>query len=71
MGFLLTMFLVYLSVNLMLLQDVEELIEEVQEARRIKLLHQPSKVHLYCLSRFVIAGRLFVDLTYYPVEQTH
>ncbi|KAK4581118.1 hypothetical protein RGQ29_024690 [Quercus rubra] len=25
-------------------QDVEELIEEVQEARRIKLLHQPSKV---------------------------
>ncbi|XP_030926517.1 stomatal closure-related actin-binding protein 3-like [Quercus lobata] len=25
-------------------QDVEELIEEVQEGRRIKLLHQPSKV---------------------------
>ncbi|XP_041024638.1 stomatal closure-related actin-binding protein 3-like [Juglans microcarpa x Juglans regia] len=25
-------------------QDVEELVEEVQEARRIKLLHQPSKV---------------------------
>ncbi|XP_020219948.1 stomatal closure-related actin-binding protein 3 isoform X8 [Cajanus cajan] len=25
-------------------QDVDGLIEEVQEARRIKLLHQPSKV---------------------------
>ncbi|KAI4348578.1 hypothetical protein L6164_009287 [Bauhinia variegata] len=25
-------------------QDVDELVEEVQEARRIKLLHQPSKV---------------------------
>ncbi|KAF3946158.1 hypothetical protein CMV_027543 [Castanea mollissima] len=28
-------------------QDVEELIEEVQEARRIKLLHQPSKVQYF------------------------
>ncbi|KAE8022888.1 hypothetical protein FH972_008649 [Carpinus fangiana] len=31
-------------------QDVEKLIEEVQEARRIKLLHQPSKVLLLWLS---------------------
>lgn len=29
-------------------QDVDGLVEEVQEARRIRLLHQPSKVH-YCL----------------------
>lgn len=26
-------------------QDVEELVEEVQEARRIKQLHQPTKVN--------------------------
>lgn len=26
-------------------QDLEEFMKEVQEARRIKMLHQPSKVH--------------------------
>lgn len=30
--------------NTCLCQEVEGLLEEVQEARRIKLLHQPSKV---------------------------
>lgn len=28
---------------------MEELMEEIQEARRIKLLHQPSKVRLHCI----------------------
>lgn len=27
-------------------QDVDGLVEEVQEARRIRLLHQPSKVYI-------------------------
>ncbi|CAK8538632.1 unnamed protein product [Lathyrus sativus] len=27
-------------------QDVEQLMKEVQEARRIKMLHQPSKVYM-------------------------
>ncbi|MBA0713088.1 hypothetical protein Golax_012139 [Gossypium laxum] len=33
-------------------QDLEELMKEVQEARRIKMLHQPSKVYLRYLLLF-------------------
>lgn len=32
-------------------QDVEVLVEEIQEARRIKRLHQPSKVPYCCLRK--------------------
>jgi hypothetical protein len=31
------------------LKDVDELKEEVQEARRVKMLHCPSKVESKCL----------------------
>jgi hypothetical protein len=55
----------------LLLQDVEELVEEVQEARRIKLLHQPSKVHWYCPFSFVMADGIFMVLSYYCIELTH
>lgn len=48
----------FLSVDILILwQDVEELIEEVQEARRIKLLHQPSKVQLCFLSNLLLQLR--------------
>ena len=47
-------------------QDLEQLMREVQEARRIKMLHQPSKVYiermpLFCLSiicSFFFFGRV-------------
>jgi len=55
----------------LLLQDVEELVEEVQEARRIKLLHQPSKVHWYCPFSFVMTDGIFMVLSYYCIELTH
>lgn len=41
------LFHVHTNVNVfcyIFIQDIEELMKEVQEARRIKMLHQPSKV---------------------------
>ncbi|MBA0807145.1 hypothetical protein Gohar_022969 [Gossypium harknessii] len=35
-------------------QDLEELMKEVQEARRIKMLHQPSKVYLRSVTFFFL-----------------
>ncbi|OMO90081.1 hypothetical protein COLO4_19403 [Corchorus olitorius] len=48
-------------------QEVEEFVEEVQEARRIKLMHQPTKVCYYGLLGLVIALR-FVEMQVMDME---
>ncbi|KAF3436748.1 hypothetical protein FNV43_RR19497 [Rhamnella rubrinervis] len=42
-------------------QDVKELIEEVQEARRIKLLHQPSKLRQDPCNLFHVLAKIKIS----------